>query len=149
MASGLILKNRMEDTDAEFLFYCCSAPLCGKTYPSRLSLKRHIDVTHLKKKQIACPQCGKHFATMPNLREHLNLHTGKRPFLCQLCTRRFRQASQLSLHKREHVLGIIHPQRPREPDSEASIMRIVREVQTRDQTLLPLPPLLQNLKPST
>lgn len=135
----------MEESDTLFVHFCCSAPLCGKTYPSRLSLRRHIDVTHLKKKQISCPQCSKLFASQPNLREHLNLHTGKRPFLCQVCSRRFRQASQLSLHKREHILGLISSDRPCsdvEEDYEEQTRMLVTAAQARGQTLLPLPQLL-------
>lgn len=135
----------MESSEAVFVHYCCSAPLCGKTYPTRLSLKRHIDVTHLKKKQISCSQCSKLFASQANLREHLNLHTGKRPFQCQICKRHFRQASQLSLHKREHILGLITPERPSEAseeDYEAKTRMVVAAVQARAQTLLPIPPLL-------
>lgn len=141
MGPGLILNNLME---AEFVRYCCSAPLCGKMYPSRLSLKRHIDVTHLKKKQMACPQCSKLFASQANLREHLNLHTGKRPFRCSVCERCFRQASQLSLHKREHILGIARAERPYEEleDYEVRTKTLVAAVQARAQTLLPIPPLL-------
>lgn len=142
----------MDDPEAVFVFFCCSAPLCGKTYPSRLSLKRHIDVTHLKKKQIACSQCGKQFATQPNLREHLNLHTGRRPFHCSLCARRFRQASQLSLHKREHVLGLARSGSHGETqaDYEAKTKQLVTAAQARVQAILPLSPLLlQAPKPST
>ena len=144
MGPKLILNNLMESSEAVFVHYCCSAPLCGKNYPSRLSLKRHIDVTHLKKKQMACSQCGKLFASQANLREHLNLHTGKRPFRCSVCDRNFRQASQLSLHKREHILGLVRPERLYEQfeDYEVRTKRLVAAVQARAHTLLPIPPLL-------
>jgi hypothetical protein len=46
----------------------------------------------------------KKFASKQNLREHSYIHTGEKPFICQVsgCARQFRQASQLCVHKKYH-----------------------------------------------
>jgi hypothetical protein len=43
------------------------------------------------------------FASKQSLKEHLHIHTGAMPFKCDSCDKNFRQASQLSLHKRIHI----------------------------------------------
>jgi hypothetical protein len=40
------------------------------------------------------------FSSKQNLMEHTYLHSGQKPFRCSACPESFRQASQLSLHKR-------------------------------------------------
>ena len=123
-----------------FVQYCCSAPRCGKTYGSRINLKRHVDVTHLKKKQISCPECHRVFASMQNLREHLNLHSGRKPFVCLICLRRFKQASQLSLHKRKHLLG--QPDERESSEEEVyndTVQKLVESIESQGESSRTLP----------
>lgn len=87
------------------LLYCCMFPGCGKTYNTKFNLKRHVDSKHLKLKTFRCDVCSHEFSSKQNLVEHRYLHTGSTPFTCTLCPLKFRQASQLSLHKRVHVDG--------------------------------------------
>lgn len=142
----------MDSSEADFVQFCCSAPLCGKVYTSKLSLRRHIDVSHLKKKQTTCPICEKVFASQPNLREHMNLHTGKKPFQCAECPRRFRQASQLSLHKRDHLVGIVRDESQSEDDDDdedytkksAKSSTLVKLRFSSSEQRLPIPELLLN-----
>lgn len=77
---------------------------CGKTYNTRFNLRRHINSTHLKIKNFICEICSKHFVSKQNLKEHNFIHTGEKPFPCDEpgCCKRFRQVSQLSIHKRIH-----------------------------------------------
>jgi uncharacterized Zn-finger protein len=51
-----------------------------------------------------CLECKKHFVSKQNLKEHHFIHTGEKPFPCDEpgCFKRFRQISQLSIHKRIH-----------------------------------------------
>ena len=51
-----------------------------------------------------CSYCSKNLSSRQNLREHLNIHTGKKPFQCTEpgCGKHFRQGSLLSIHRRIH-----------------------------------------------
>ena len=122
--------------------YCCSAPNCGKIYNTRFNLKRHIDVTHLKKKKFKCSTCHNFFASHQSLREHENLHSGARPFVCSFCNSSFRQASQLSLHKRSHLE--LSETAAVEESEEETTMELLGNSQRGGK--LPLPPLLVGLR---
>jgi hypothetical protein len=82
----------------------CYYHTCGKMFSTKFNLRRHINVSHLDIKAYACEVCLKNFASKQNLKEHFFIHTGEKPFACpvQKCGRRFRQASQLSFHKKLH-----------------------------------------------
>lgn len=106
----------MSGTEETVIQFCCGAPYCGKVYYSRFTLKRHVEVTHMKKRQAICPECGHTFATKQNLREHLHLHSVLKTFHCDLCGKQFKQGSQLSLHKRKHANGEISDTDAQEKD---------------------------------
>ena len=93
--------NQLEFTRT---LYCCMIPGCDKAYSSRFNLKRHVETIHQKMKKHQCSECMRWFASKQNLVEHIYTHTGDRPFECTICDQAFRQASQLSLHKRKHDL---------------------------------------------
>lgn len=82
----------------------CYYHTCGKTFSTKFNLRRHINVSHLDIRAYECEVCHKNFASKQNLKEHFFIHTGEKPFACpvQKCGRRFRQASQLSFHKKLH-----------------------------------------------
>jgi uncharacterized Zn-finger protein len=85
--------------------YCCMYSACGKGYSTKFNLKRHIETSHLKIKKYRCHDCDKQFASKQNLNEHMHIHSGAKPFFCKICSKTFRQASQLSLHKRTHLIS--------------------------------------------
>lgn len=73
-------------------------------------LKRHIQAIHNDQKRFQCTACGKCLASRQNLKEHMFIHTGEKPYRCLVegCGASFRQGTHLSAHKKnEHGFGEI------------------------------------------
>ena len=51
-----------------------------------------------------CKYCVRELSSRQNLREHLYIHTGEKPYICTEpgCGQKFRQGSLLSIHKKIH-----------------------------------------------
>lgn len=56
------------------------------------------------KKKYGCPRCNVTCSNQGQLRDHMRVHTGERPFRCtfQNCTRSFARNEELTRHKRIH-----------------------------------------------
>ncbi|KAH9362334.1 hypothetical protein HPB48_017986 [Haemaphysalis longicornis] len=55
-----------------------------------------------KNVQLPCPHCKKP-VSKPYMKLHMHKHTGAKPFVCQLCDRRFAHRSTLSTHMKHHL----------------------------------------------
>ncbi|XP_036393375.1 zinc finger protein 296 [Megalops cyprinoides] len=55
-----------------------------------------------KKKEEACEFCGKRFRNSSNLTVHRRSHTGERPYHCNLCSYACAQSSKLTRHMKTH-----------------------------------------------
>lgn len=120
---GEIIKHISEAHHSKTGKYSCTK--CKKTYSDYRSMFLHmkshssydknsddfddsdIDETmeRLAKKQeknFACETCGKRFAFSCLLKDHVNLHTGLKPYLCPHCGKYFSQKASLKQHCRTH-----------------------------------------------
>ena len=66
---------------------------------SMLAEEDHEDKFNLK-----CKYCLRNLSSRQNLKEHLYIHTGEKPYACLVpgCGQSFRQGSLLSIHKKAH-----------------------------------------------
>ena len=84
---------------------CCEE--CGKKYRTKPHLRDHVMMNHSNKEDLpfACPQlnCGRRFISNYRLTTHSIIHTGKKPFSCEICDSVFRRRSHLDKHSKLHT----------------------------------------------
>lgn len=76
---------------------------CGKRASTLPHLKSH-ELTHKKERKTwQCYNCGSSFRTELGYRLHMRIHSGIRPYKCELCNESFLSSSRRSDHvKRRH-----------------------------------------------
>ena len=75
---------------------------CGAKFAKNSLLKRH-KLTHVDNPELfpfPCPTCPKRFKTKINVRDHVFIHTGEKPYECTECGMKFRAQQAFARHKR-------------------------------------------------
>ncbi|KAM4722872.1 zinc finger and BTB domain-containing protein 41 [Rhinophrynus dorsalis] len=54
------------------------------------------------KKMLKCPKCEKVFDRVGKYESHTRVHTGEKPFECDICQQRYSTKSNLTVHKKRH-----------------------------------------------
>uniref|UniRef100_A0A8D9F501 Zinc finger protein 85 n=1 Tax=Cacopsylla melanoneura TaxID=428564 RepID=A0A8D9F501_9HEMI len=71
--------------------------------PRHDDLKEKCKILMDGSEMFKCPECGALLKNVWSLREHIMIHTGERPHICQICNKSFRNRGKLNVHgKRVH-----------------------------------------------
>uniref|UniRef100_A0A1A8SBR5 C2H2-type domain-containing protein n=1 Tax=Nothobranchius rachovii TaxID=451742 RepID=A0A1A8SBR5_9TELE len=77
---------------------------CSRSFRRHSHLKRHREVVHANGARLpesfVCHICGKDKKCRSQLARHVIIHTGERPFACELCPARFNRRGNLQHHQR-------------------------------------------------
>uniref|UniRef100_A0A1A9WZF7 C2H2-type domain-containing protein n=1 Tax=Glossina brevipalpis TaxID=37001 RepID=A0A1A9WZF7_9MUSC len=79
-----------------------NCPHCCKIFKKAWDLKEHLHI-HDGLKPYKCEHCPASFACKSNLRAHQKRHDGERPFVCHFCSNTFISTKQRRLHERSHT----------------------------------------------
>ncbi|XP_037552902.1 zinc finger protein 436-like, partial [Nematolebias whitei] len=83
---------------------------CSRSFRRHSHLKRHHEVVHANgarpPETFVCHICGKDKKCRSQLARHIIIHTGERPYACELCSARFNRRGNLQQHRRRmHGVG--------------------------------------------
>lgn len=76
--------------------------ICGKAFKSPDNLKIHLRI-HIGSKPYECLECGKRFRQKCHINNHMLIHKGIKPWKCKECDMSFRQVSNLLKHQKKHM----------------------------------------------
>ena len=80
--------------------------ICGSSFQGTAGVSFHKVRAHNIGGKYPCPMCGKNFNAPGTMRDHMNSHTGEKPYECDHCNQRFSDKSNRRNHIKQAHLGL-------------------------------------------
>ena len=72
---------------------------CEFIFSSKYALSRHVKEVHNRRQEHTCTKCSKQFTQQSNLKQHMLIHIGAKPFPCADCKSAFTTKQCLQVGK--------------------------------------------------
>lgn len=95
------LKKRRNSSPTPSLFKC-PFPDCTKVFGRFYNLRSHYRI-HSGEKPFVCEMCETSFARNHDLKRHLKIHSGDRPFRCDTCQKTFSRNDAMMRHLKLNI----------------------------------------------
>lgn len=92
------LQEHMASHSGGQLPYSCSE--CDKSFIAKRNRKAHFERVHLRAKKFNCTICVKKFYGKTELENHMQVHMGAKPYICNECGMQFRSSSKIHAHRK-------------------------------------------------
>ena len=84
--------------------------VCMNVFKNAPAARQHVANMHLKLKRFECLVCGKQKYLRGAMTQHVQTHTGEKPYECTLCDRNFRMPMAVQTHmEKDHGVPVKYP----------------------------------------
>ena len=102
---GMVMKTKARlNKHIEWLHETAPCSECGEMI-GVAKMKRHMATKHtsIYDRKFKCTICAKSFCENSRLKDHMNTHTGEKPYKCKYCSACFASAGTHAMHQRGHL----------------------------------------------